>query len=94
MHQLDGYCWDNLGLKHHLYFPSFTLVFMSAFWMTYPVISELPSSLGGSHSSAALKPQTSVTLTFRGGPGFSEQNERQMFKQRYISQSAFLIMFY
>lgn len=55
---------------------SLTLVFMSAFWMVYPVISELPSSVGGSHSSAALKPHTSVTLTFRGGPGFSAWNER------------------
>lgn len=53
---------------------SLTLVFMSAFWMVYPVISELPSSVGGSHSSAALKPHTSVTLTFRGGPGFSALN--------------------
>lgn len=53
---------------------SLTLVFRSAFWMVYPVISQLPSSVGGSHSSAALKPHTSVTLTFRGGPGFSALN--------------------
>lgn len=51
---------------------------MSAFWMVYPVISELPSSVGGSHSSAALKPQMSVTLTFRGGPGFSEWINNQL----------------
>lgn len=58
---------------HYLSFVFITLVFRSAFWMVYPVISQLPSSLGGSHSRAALKPHTSVTRTFRGGPGFSVQ---------------------
>ena len=62
----------HLSLIVELPSSSLTLVFMSAFWMVYPVISVLPSSLGGSHSSAALKPQTSVTFTFRGGPGLSE----------------------
>lgn len=49
-----------------------TFVFMSAFWMVYPLTSQLPSSVGGAHSSAALKPHTSVTLTFRGAAGFSD----------------------
>ncbi len=34
-------------------------------------MSQLPVSLGGFHSSAALKPQTSVTCTEMGGPGLS-----------------------
>lgn len=64
---------------------SLTLVFKSAFWMVYPVISELPSSAGGSHSSAALKPHTSVTLTFRGGPGFSGWSWRILNLSHYRS---------
>lgn len=62
-------CWCNNHLASK---PSFlTLVFKSAFWIVYPEMSQLPSSFGGSHSSAALNPQTSVTLTLIGGPGLS-----------------------
>src|SRR4029434_10147767 len=39
--------------------------------MMYPRISQLPVSLGGFHSRAALKPHTSVTVTSTGGPVFS-----------------------
>lgn len=35
------------------------------------MISQLPSSFGGFHSSEALKPQTSVIWTSVGGPGLS-----------------------
>ena len=51
--------------------PSLTMVFLSAFWTKYPVISLLPSSLGGCHSTSALVPHTSFTITFCGGPAFS-----------------------
>lgn len=50
-----------------------TSVFLSAFWMVYPVISVLPLSLGGVHSRAALKPQTSTSFMLAGGPGSSKQ---------------------
>lgn len=52
---------------------SLTMVFLSAFWMRYPVTSLLPSSLGGCHSTSALVPHTSFTVTFMGGPAFSER---------------------
>ena len=38
-------------------------------------MSQLPSSLGGFHSRAALKPQTSATFTPTGGPGLSDWRE-------------------
>lgn len=51
-----------------------TSVFLSAFWMVYPVISVLPLSFGAVHSRAALKPQTSTSFTLAGGPGSSKEN--------------------
>lgn len=41
------------------------------------MISVLPVSLGGFHSRAALKPHTSVTITFIGGPGLSVGGSRK-----------------
>lgn len=59
-----------------------TSVFLSAFWMVYPVISVLPLSLGGVHSRAALKPQTSTSFMLAGGPGSSKQ-------AKYCNQAKF-----
>lgn len=48
-----------------------TPVFLSAFWMVYPVIAVFPLSLGSVHSRATLKPQVSTILMLDGGPGNS-----------------------
>lgn len=48
-----------------------TPVFLSAFWMVYPVIAVFPLSLGSVHSRATLKPQVSTILMLVGGPGNS-----------------------
>lgn len=56
-----------------------TPVFLSAFWMVYPVIVVFPLSLGSVHSRATLKPQVSTILMLAGGPGNSgEQVDKKI----------------
>lgn len=57
-----------------------TPVFLSDFWTVYPVISVLPLSWGGVHSSAALKPQASTSFTLVGLPGSSEETRKYLEK--------------
>lgn len=48
-----------------------TMLFLSAFWIVYPVMAELPSSFGGFHDKFTFSPQTSSIVTTSGGPGRS-----------------------
>lgn len=47
------------------------MLFLSAFWIVYPVMAALPSSFGGVHVRATFSPQTSSIFTSWGGPGRS-----------------------
>lgn len=59
-----------------------TPVFLSAFWMVYPVIVVFPLSLGSVHSRATLKPQVSTILMLAGGPGNSgEQVDKKIVEK-------------
>lgn len=71
---------NSIGLKAHLNVDIYhTSVFLSAFWMVYPVISVLPLSFGRVHSRAALKPHTSTSFTLAGGPGNSEGKHYRVY---------------
>lgn len=51
--------------------PDLTMLFLSAFWIVYPVMAAFPSSFGGVHDRATFSPQTSSIFTVWGGPGRS-----------------------
>lgn len=51
--------------------PGLTMLFLSAFWIVYPVMAAFPSSFGGVHDRATFSPQTSSIFTSWGGPGRS-----------------------
>lgn len=50
-----------------------TMLFLSAFWIVYPVMAAFPSSFGGIHDRATFSPQTSSIFTSWGGPGRSRK---------------------
>lgn len=60
------------------------MLFLSAFWIVYPVMAALPSSFGGFHDKFTFSPQTSSIVTTSGGPGRSVMT---------IWQSSFFIIF-
>lgn len=69
---LPLYLWWNLILQLlNQRKPGLTMLFLSAFWIVYPVMAAFPSSFGGVHDRATFSPHTSSIFTTWGGPGRS-----------------------
>lgn len=63
--------WNVILLLLNQRKPGLTMLFLSAFWIVYPVMAAFPSSFGGVHDRATFSPQTSSIFTSWGGPGRS-----------------------
>lgn len=72
-----------------------TILFLSAFWIVYPVMAALPSSFGGFHDKFTFSPHTSSIVTISGGPGRSVMKIWEMtFSIIFVFSLCFLYTFH